>query len=81
MEVSPGQWAFVAAPEKALLDLIYLQPGSDRPEYLRELRLQGWERFDQQAAQEYAEQADRPKLRRAMEHVAEIARAEAYEPL
>ena len=37
VEVSPGQRAFVATPEKALLDLTYLHPGGDSPEYLREL--------------------------------------------
>ena len=40
LEVSPGQQAFVAWPEKALLDLVYLQPGGDSPGYLQELRLQ-----------------------------------------
>jgi predicted transcriptional regulator of viral defense system len=35
-----AQQAFVATPEKALLDLIYLQPDGDTIEYLRELRLQ-----------------------------------------
>ncbi|MBI3892107.1 MAG: hypothetical protein HY303_11330, partial [Candidatus Wallbacteria bacterium] len=29
IEVSPGQRAFVASPEKALLDLIHLTPGGD----------------------------------------------------
>ncbi|MGB2775314.1 MAG: hypothetical protein WBF31_23635 [Anaerolineae bacterium] len=30
-EISPGQRAFVAAPEKALLDLVYLHAGGDEP--------------------------------------------------
>jgi hypothetical protein len=33
-----GQSAFVATPEKALLDLVYLTPGADDPDYLAELR-------------------------------------------
>ena len=33
------QQAFVAAPEKALLDAVHLQPGGDDEAYLRELRL------------------------------------------
>jgi len=38
-----SQTAFIARPEKALLDLFYLTPGSvDRP-YVRELRLQNLE--------------------------------------
>ena len=42
-EVSPGQRASIATPEKALLDLVYLHPGGDNPAYLRELRLQNLE--------------------------------------
>ena len=34
------QTAFIASTEKALLDLIYLTPGSANREYLEELRLQ-----------------------------------------
>ena len=39
MEVAARQFAFVASPEKALLDLVYLTPGADSQDYLRELRL------------------------------------------
>ncbi|MDD5704165.1 MAG: hypothetical protein PHU23_19195, partial [Dehalococcoidales bacterium] len=41
-----GQSAFVATPEKALLDLIYLQPGGDSIAYLKELRLQNTEKLN-----------------------------------
>lgn len=34
-----GQIAFIADPEKALLDLCYLTPGSDSLEYIKELRI------------------------------------------
>ena len=82
-EVSPGQRAFIATPEKALLDLVHLHPGGDDPAYLQELRLQNLERLDVQALQRLAEQAGRPKLRRAAHRVADLARAEAemYEDL
>ena len=40
IDLGEAQSAFIATPEKALLDLLYLTPGSDKPEYLRELRLQ-----------------------------------------
>lgn len=40
IDLGERQSAFIATPEKALLDLLYLTPGSDKPEYLRELRLQ-----------------------------------------
>ena len=39
LEVAREQRAFVATPEKALLDLLYLTPDSDSVWYLRELRL------------------------------------------
>ncbi|MGQ9491439.1 MAG: type IV toxin-antitoxin system AbiEi family antitoxin domain-containing protein, partial [Anaerolineae bacterium] len=79
VEVSPGQRAFIASPEKALLDLIYLHPGGDEPAYLRELRLQNLERLELEALQRMAAQAGKPKLQRAAAFVASLARAEAEE--
>ncbi len=40
VEVSAGQFARIATPEKALIDLFYLTPHSDHPDYLEELRLE-----------------------------------------
>jgi predicted transcriptional regulator of viral defense system len=40
--------AFIASPEKALLDLVYLAPGGDTPDYLAELRLNNLDRLDWQ---------------------------------
>lgn len=80
----PGdQQAFVATPAKALLDLVYLQPGGDTPDYLRELRLQNLERLDVDALRRHADLADSPKLRRAADFVADLARSELrdYESL
>lgn len=79
VEVSPGQHAFVAWPEKALLDLVYLQPGGDSPHYLHELRLQNLERLDLGRLQEIADRAGRPKLQRATQVIVEQARGEAGE--
>ncbi|MBW2614556.1 MAG: hypothetical protein JRD02_00050 [Deltaproteobacteria bacterium] len=42
VDLGEEQSAFIATPEKALLDLLYLTPGSDKPEYLQELRLQNF---------------------------------------
>lgn len=39
IEMGAGQSAFIAEPEKALLDLVYLVPGADEIAYLNELRL------------------------------------------
>lgn len=78
LEVSAGQTAFVATPEKALLDLIYLQPNSDSRDYLRELRLQNLDRLNLDTLRAYAMRAN-PKLRRAVQHIAELAHIEAQE--
>ena len=79
VEVSPGQRAFVATPEKALLDLTYLQPGGDRSEYLRELRLQNLDRLDLSELRRLAEQAGNSKLQRVSDFVVELARTEVEE--
>lgn len=81
--VDAEQVALVAEPEKALLDLVYLQPGGDAPEYLCELRLQNLEQLDIEVLHRHAERAQSPKLLRAAQHIAELARfeTEAYETL
>ncbi len=77
--VTPKQRAFVAVAEKALLDLIYLQPGADSLDYLRELRLQNLERLDLDDLQHQAALAESPKLQRAATHVAALAQSEITE--
>ncbi len=79
IELGGGQRAFVAAPEKALLDLIWLQPGGDGRGYLRELRLQNTDRLDLERLRREAEQANSPKLRRAAERAAVLTREESGE--
>ncbi len=73
MEVAPGQRAFVAGPEKALLDLIYLQPGGDAPSYLHELRLQNLDRLNLDTLDQLAGRLGSPKLSRAVKVIAEMA--------
>ena len=78
-DLNGGQKAFVATPEKALLDLVYLQAGGDSPAYLRELRLQNLDRLD---AEELRRQADRTgsrKLWRSAEFVVGLRRTETQE--
>lgn len=79
IELNSGQRAFVAMPEKALLDLTYLHPGGDSLAYLHELRLQNLERLDLEELQRMAERAGKPKLRRVAARVLELARVEAEE--
>jgi len=73
------QAAFIATPEKALLDLIYLQPGGDTPAYLQELRLQNLERLDLDTLRDQVGRARSPKLERAVAPVVAMAQAEAVE--
>lgn len=83
LELGAGQRAFVATPEKALLDLIYLHPGADSPGYLQALRLQNLEQLDLVALRRQADRAVSPKLGRAAAILAQLVRAEAlaYETL
>ena len=67
MDVTPGQQAFVASPEKALLDLIHLTPGGDHPLFLQELRLQNFSRARHDQLQRFADRANSPKLQRAVQ--------------
>lgn len=73
------QEALVATPEKALLDLIYLVPGAEDPNYLRELRLQHMEQLSLDALRRQAETIGKPKLLRAAEHIVRLAEIEAEE--
>ena len=65
IEVAPEQFAFVASPEKALLDLVHLTPGADSREYIGELRLQNLDALDARLLDELAARSDKPKLVRA----------------
>jgi predicted transcriptional regulator of viral defense system len=75
----PGQQVLVATPEKALLDLIYLQPGGDTPDYLRELRLQNLERLDLDELHRQADSFGTPKLHRAATEISRMAQSEIQE--
>ena len=70
-------------PEKALLDLIYLQPGGDERDYLESLRLQNLERIDPLKLAELAERMRKPKLSRAVRIIADLKQVEQelYEAL
>lgn len=67
-----GAEAFVARPEKALLDLVHLRPGGDGPAFLRSLRLEGAEAIDLDTLRSMALRWGRPKLVRAAERAAAI---------
>ncbi len=77
------EYAFVATPEKALLDLIHFRPQGDSAAYIESLRLQNLEILDLERLHRFAERAGKPKLKRAASVIEAIARLEAeeYEPL
>ncbi|HVC34585.1 MAG TPA: hypothetical protein VNL16_13830 [Chloroflexota bacterium] len=79
IEVDANQDAFIAAPEKALLDLIYLRPGADSPAFLTELRLQNLEQLSLEGLHYQADLDGSPKLRRAAAIVDKLAQQEAEE--
>ena len=64
IQLTPLQKAFVAVPEKALLDMVYLTPGSQGRDYLESLRLQNLESLDRGLLQAWAGQ-EGPKLKKA----------------
>lgn len=66
VDLGAGQKAFIAAPEKALLDLVYLTPAADNSEFLVELRLQNLAVLDRDALIKLARTSSSPKLRRAV---------------
>ena len=74
-----GREALLATPEKALLDLVYLEPDGDSPAYLAELRLQNMDGLDLSELRRLAEASGKPKLRRAAERIARLAEIEAEE--
>ena len=78
-DLGGGQQAFVAAPEKALLDLVHLQPGGDGTSYLQGLRLQNLHLLDAGGLRGLAVRAGSPKLMRAAANVVSLMEREARE--
>jgi predicted transcriptional regulator of viral defense system len=77
------QSAFLATPEKALLDLIYLQSGGERELYLQELRLQNLDRLDLDLLKKLAADFDSPKMRSAVKVILNMIQSsiDRYEEL
>lgn len=81
LDLGGDQRAFVATPEKALLDSVYLQPGGDHREFLRELRLD-FDALDLDALDRAAARFGAPKTTRAASRIRELAaEAPGYDSL
>jgi len=76
-----NQQAFIASPEKALLDLVHLTPAGAERAYFAELRLQNLERLDMERLRALARRAAKPKWLRAVDLAAAFVANEknAYE--
>ena len=72
MEMQAGQPSYLARPEKALLDLIYLTPGSANDDFLEELRLQHTERLNLTTLRNMARKLGSKKVCRAVECLAKL---------
>lgn len=70
--VSKDQSAFIATPEKALLDLLYLTPKADSYDFIKELRLQNLHVLKVDTLVEMANRTNKPKLKRCAEIIREI---------
>jgi predicted transcriptional regulator of viral defense system len=69
IDMENNQSAFIASPEKSLLDLLYLTPGSDDLSYLRELRLQNLDRLNMEKLKITACHMESRKLIRTVERL------------
>jgi predicted transcriptional regulator of viral defense system len=72
VDLGEKQQALIASPEKALLDLVYLEPGGDKLDYLTELRLNDLGQLDWQLISRLAGQIKKPKLLRALAAIREL---------
>ncbi|HDQ44879.1 MAG TPA: hypothetical protein ENN17_05185 [bacterium] len=79
IQVGSNQQALIAAPEKALLDLIHLKKQGDRGEYLQSLRLQHMDQLNPERLSEFAEKAQSKKLTRACETLLQMIHKEKSE--
>jgi predicted transcriptional regulator of viral defense system len=76
VDLDADQRAFIALPEKALLDLVYLEPDGDSEEYLQELRLQNLSLLDLNLLQKLIQRINKPKLFRAEKNIVQLVESE-----
>ncbi|MCH8215255.1 MAG: type IV toxin-antitoxin system AbiEi family antitoxin domain-containing protein [Planctomycetes bacterium] len=76
VELGSGQSAFVATPEKALLDLVYLTPEADTPGFFAELRLQNIDKLDLNTLRQLSPTSKSGKLHRAVHQIERLVEQE-----
>jgi len=72
IEIAPDERVLIASAPKALVDLLYLTPQSDNPDYLRELRLHEPDGFDCEALNAIVEKLGSSKVERAIRQVIQL---------
>jgi len=81
VDLGSGQKAFVAVPEKALLDLLYLTPHADTRDYLYELRLENLGSLNIDTMLQIAAGAKSAKLDRAIQCIKTLINDQISEEL
>ena len=69
VELTSGQVAFIALPEKALLDLAYLTAGTASEDYWQQLRLQNLQNLNIEQVADWARQEGGRKLKQVIRHI------------
>ncbi len=77
-EVTPKQLVYLARPEKALLDLIYLTPQGGKMSFLESLRLQNTEQLDIRWMREFTRSIGKNKLMNAVDNLSQLIKNEEY---
>lgn len=77
--IGDGRFAFVATPEKALLDMAYLRTRSDEIDFARELRLQRLDIIDADRLARFADRFGSRKIERFARNVVTLAASEREE--
>ena len=75
-ELLDGQFVFLAQPEKALLDLIYLTPHSESRDYLKGLRLQNMDVINTDLLVELSIASGSPRLKLAANRLIQLIHEE-----
>lgn len=78
VEVALSQQVYLARPEKALLDLIYLTARGDQMPFLESLRLQNTEQLDLSWMLAFTQSVGKDKLVTAVNNLAQLLESEEY---
>lgn len=77
--ISNNELVRIALPEKALLDLVYLEPNGDSTSYLEQLRLQNTGMLNADRLISFAERWSKPKMLRAANRIISLLEEEEAE--